>query len=383
MADRGYITWKPNKATKTEVNQILTRINYYQRRNLPAPSVRDLYYDLIGIYGHKKGKSLERQIYRLLRKMRRSKMIGFDAITDDSEASNTVKRYASPKDFYEEMEARAGTYEFDLRKNQPDFVIEVFTEGKGKVQQLHQLTRDYHIPVRSPGGYDSIAPKRELALRAAREWEKTRRQTYVLHCGDFDHDGVELFQVFTEDTYAFLVDHLPAEEDLDPEDVLAFKRILTTYEQATALPPERRATFDREQVKEKDHRGKRWPYPFSAQLESVGLENIIPVVKREIESLLDQDQLDKDREQSKEERKDILSQVGPLVEAAEDNDSKDSNDEEDGLVPAFVLDHLENVTHRQIYDLINGLEAKIGPRQRAVVIEEISHRLARRLRQYP
>ena len=79
-SDRGYITWTPNKQTKTEVDQLLTVINSYKARNLPAPTARDLYYDMIAIYGHRKAQSVNRKIYRLLRKMRRSRKIGFDAI---------------------------------------------------------------------------------------------------------------------------------------------------------------------------------------------------------------------------------------------------------------------------------------------------------------
>ncbi len=111
------------------------------------------------------------------------------------------------------------------------------------------------MSVRSPGGYDSIAPKRDLALRAAQEWEETGRQTHVLHCGDFDPDGLEVYKVFKEDALAFLDAHLPGGDD--PEDVLVIERILALPEHVRDLPPERRPYFDHGKVKSKNHRGQR------------------------------------------------------------------------------------------------------------------------------
>jgi len=284
QGDRGYITWKPNKRTKVEVEQLLTRLNFYLSRGLPAPTARDLFYDMHGIYGYPKTDAVRNKIYRLLRKMRRSKMIGFDAITDDSETAQSTKNYESPEDFFGQEERRAEAYALNLQANQP-CVLEVFTEGAGKVAQLYQLTRNYHIPTRSPGGYDAIAPKRNLALRAAWEWERTGKRTHVLHCGDFDPDGEEIFRVLVEDAYAFFEAHVPTGTDL--AEVLTFDRILTHYEQVIELSEERRATFDPYTVKAKDHRGQRWPHNFTAQLESVGLEVIVPTVRREIEELRD------------------------------------------------------------------------------------------------
>jgi hypothetical protein len=78
----------------------------------------------------------------------------------------------------------------------------VFCEGPGKVSQLFKLTRGYGMLARSPRRWDSIAPKRELALRAAREWKNTARQTRVLYLDDFDPDGVDEFLEAKEEAEA-------------------------------------------------------------------------------------------------------------------------------------------------------------------------------------
>jgi len=263
---------------------------------------------MVSVYGHQKSEKVRKKIYRLLRLMRRSKKIEFDDITDNSHTEIIADGYAGPLDFFGMVEREARAYQLGLSVNQP-CVVEVLCEGQGKVVQLFQLARHYGVPVRSPGGWDSIAPKRELALRAARVWEQTGRQTRVLHLGDFDPDGVGLFEVLREDSHAFLEAHILD----DPKDVLKFKRIMTHRGQ---IPQGREATFDRYEVKEKDHRGKRWPYEFTAQLESVPLEETLAIVRAEIEELLDLDQLREDREQSEVQRDEVLDLTLPLIEDA-------------------------------------------------------------------
>ncbi len=184
-------------------------------------------------------------------------------------------------------------------------------EGKGKVQQLRQISRDYHIAIRSPGGYDALNKKFNLALRAAREWNYNGRPSHILHMGDFDADGLEIFDVFCEDVLAFLDAHILD----DAEDVLTFKRIAVIPEQ---VPEERRKTFDKAKVKEKNYRGKRWPHPYDAQLESLGVERILEIAREEVENVLDLDQIERDKETSKPERERIRETMQRIAEEEEE-----------------------------------------------------------------
>jgi len=106
-SDRGLVYWNPQKKSITFIEQLLTVVNYYREHNYPAPTVRDVYYDMIGRYGYAKGKALNKKVYRLLRKMRRVNEgpgekynIPFSAITDDSNKSLVIATHKDPEGFW-------------------------------------------------------------------------------------------------------------------------------------------------------------------------------------------------------------------------------------------------------------------------------------------
>ena len=104
QGDRGFVDWKPQKKSIPFIEQILSVVNYYRGNGYPAPTVRDVYYDMIGWYGHKKGVELSRKVYRLICKMRRVRSgpykIPFSAITDDTPTSLVSKTYTAPTHFW-------------------------------------------------------------------------------------------------------------------------------------------------------------------------------------------------------------------------------------------------------------------------------------------
>src|SRR5215211_7605697 len=97
QGDRGYIDWTPRTDSKQLVEDILSVVHYYRDGDYPAPTVRDVYYDLLGWYGDSrgyiKGEKFKRSVYRLLSKMHRSFMVGFDEINDDSSDSLVVRTF--------------------------------------------------------------------------------------------------------------------------------------------------------------------------------------------------------------------------------------------------------------------------------------------------
>jgi hypothetical protein len=48
QGDRGYIDWTPRSDSKQLVEDILSVVHYYRDGGYPAPTVRDVYYDLLG-----------------------------------------------------------------------------------------------------------------------------------------------------------------------------------------------------------------------------------------------------------------------------------------------------------------------------------------------
>jgi hypothetical protein len=308
QGDRGFITWKPRSDSGKLVEHILSVVHYYRDNGYPAPTSRDVYYDLIGWYGkshgYKKSDKLKRKVYRLLCKMRRAGVVAFEEISDDSSDSLVTRTHRDPQHFWSDIRGRARTYNKDLTANQPKRII-IFTEGQGMVRQLYEVAKDYTIPVYSPGGWDSITLKHDTAARAVWEYENTGRKTVVLHTGDFDPDGVDLFRVFTEDVHAFI------EGFGEDPDILVFKRVMLLAHQ---VPEYGKTIFSRAELKEKDHRGQRWPYDFKAELQSLSLEDRLPIMREAIEAEVDLAQLEEDRRKNREEYQRVNATVRKLSE---------------------------------------------------------------------
>lgn len=305
QGDRGFVDWCPNAASKELPDQILSVLNSYREGGYPAPTVRDVYYRLLGLYEKTHGydkddPKFKRKVYRLLTKMRRVRSgrykVDFDEINDDSPTWLRSGGYDRPEDFWRALRSRAEVYKRDLLVGQPTRIV-VLTEGAGEVRQFQQVARDYHIPVYSGGGWDSLSLKYEIGRDVARDYERHGRRTLILHAGDFDPDGAWLYRAFVEDARAFAVD-LGA-----PGDAIATKRVMTHPEQ---VPPHGQKTIDRTQLKAMNHRGQRWPHEFKAEMQSIDLPERLRLMREAIEREVDHDaQLEDDRRRGDEEREAI------------------------------------------------------------------------------
>jgi hypothetical protein len=75
-------------------------------------------------------------------------------------------------------------------------------EAAGMVPQLARVADPFGITVMSGGGFDSLTDKYEFAAELADH----DRPTEVLHVGDHDPSGVNMFLAFLEDIEAFALD---------------------------------------------------------------------------------------------------------------------------------------------------------------------------------
>jgi hypothetical protein len=311
QGDRGFIDWKPDPKSEQLVERILTLVNYYTENGYPAPTVRYVFYDLLGQYGYAKSDSFKRSVYRFLRLMRRTRSekwgIRFDQINDDSFDTLSTRTHIDPADFWRDVSKRARTYHKDLTTNQPSRVV-VFTEGAGAVRQFYEVAKDYTIPVYSPGGWDSINLKYETARDALEEYEATGRQTVILHAGDFDPDGVDLFRVFGEDVHAF-VENL--DSGVSGAAVIAFKRVMLLPEQ---IAENKKTAIDPSTIKTKDHRGQRWAYSFKAELQALTLSERLVVMREAIEREVSRAQPEEDRRAHEEEYRRVQEDAARLAE---------------------------------------------------------------------
>jgi hypothetical protein len=236
--------------------------------------------------------------------------VGFDEITDDSSHSQVRSTFTDVPTFWGAVDAIAKNYQKDLTTNQPKR-IKVYTEGAGAVAQFNEVAKDYTIPVYSPGGWDSLGFKHETASGAVEEYKDTARQTIILHAGDFDADGVALFNVFCEDVWAFVYGEM---DDAAPEDVITFERVMLHADQ---VAENKRTPYDRATLKSKNFRGKNWPHDWKAELQALTLVERLGAMRAAIENHVDLDQLEADKQASGEEREEIKEVVDDLLEDEE------------------------------------------------------------------
>jgi hypothetical protein len=287
-------------------------IQTYRDAAVPAPTVRDVMYELRGRYGYKKTTAFNRKVYRLLSKMRRARLIGFDEIDDDSPTMATGRGYDDPAHFWRGVEIRASAFGRDLMQGQPQRVI-VLTEGAGKVRQFRSVTGRYDIPVYSGGGWESVRLKHDLAKDAADDWGGTGLPTLALHCGDFDPDGVAIFESGIDDVRAFVSDLAGVGPDA-AAGIFQVERLMLTEDQiAEQVPDEGVDAIDRSKIKAKDWRGQNWPYDYKCELEALRLPDRLEVLRSRLIQLVDQDQLQAVREQGRAERDEIKGVVARIL----------------------------------------------------------------------
>jgi hypothetical protein len=314
--DRGFIDWSPNARSGPMPDQILSVIQNYRDQGVPAPTVRDVMYEVRSRYGYKKTEAFKRKVYRLLTKMRRVRggpyKIGFDEIDDDSPTKRTGRGYPSPESFWRGIRYRAQYYSRDLTQRQLQRVI-VLTEGAGKVRQFRTVTTDYDIPVFSGGGWESVKFKRDLAQDACEEYYfGSGRPTLAFHCGDFDPDGLEIFYAGIDDVRSF-ISGLARRPAADPEEIFQVERLMLLPEQAELLPDEDKDFIDRAELKDFDYRGHKWPYDYKCELEALGVRERLEMLRSRIDEVVDRDQLQRVREQGEQERVEIMAEIDELM----------------------------------------------------------------------
>jgi len=353
--------------------------------------------------------------------MRRSKNIplSFDDVDDDTEtALPGGGDDESPEAWLSELPGAASAYDRDWSEGQPLNVV-VLTEGAGKVRQFSTVAEDYGVSVRSGGGWESVDYKHALARAACREYfsDGSQRPTVYLHCGDFDADGVALYESGVEDVLAFVSGMIP--DGYDAHEIVSFERVMLTEDQILEHVPDQNLDFlDRSKIKAKDHRGRRWYgdqaarglRPFKCELEALSLETRLEIVREAIERYVDLDQLQRVKDRAERERTMLGEVIGGHVddmvadarerapeldreldhgqaatvrEQAEPSGAEASVEPEpapleadEGVIPADFVDHMKDVLEMHVTDRILAVGAS-GP-QLTELTEEMQKRIARR-----
>ena len=290
--EKGYALWKPQKKTRIVLAAVKAIIAMYQAE-LPL-TARQIFYRLVGAYGYPKTEAAYERLTNYLVRARRARLIDFEAIRDDGASVMREQHYSGEEAFYSEIRAMGRRYERDKLATQ-DKDVRVYCEAAGMMPQLRRVTRRYSVPVYSCSGFDSLTAKQELASEVLEAWTYRGRPTVILHLGDHDPSGETIFDAIAADVYAFLEVDAPG---FDPRQIAIFERVALTEDQIGEYD------LPTDPAKESSH-SAGWGNRRACQLEALEPNVLAQILAQAIESHLDVEVLQADREAEKQERRNI------------------------------------------------------------------------------
>lgn len=281
---RGYIAnYNPQARTVALLDEVKAVLEEY-RDYLPL-TARQIYYRLIGAYGHPKTEAFYGNLCEHLANARRGGMIPFEAIRDDGVTTINRRYFVDEDDFRWHLRTLARGYRRDLMATQP-FHVEVWCEAAGMLQQLESVAHRYAIRVFSSGGFDSLTAKKDIADRII----AVGKPAIILHLGDHDPSGESIFRSSAEDVSAFVLADRP-----NATVTVEFRRVALTAAQVQEY------SLPTAPAKASDSRSRAWEGG-TCQLEALSPRQIADILDEAIRDCLVLERLEGDREVEAEER---------------------------------------------------------------------------------
>lgn len=202
--DFGYKLYRPNTETRYWLERAQAVLVEYQDE-LPL-TVRQIFYRLVASDGYDKTEKAYGKLAKMLTRARRASIvkgntcpnIPFAAIRDDKLRARQAQFFEDADSFAQSIRDAAESYLLDHQEGQPR-VIEMWCEAQGMMPVLDGIAAPYSIRVSSSGGYDSITTKHNLAQRVAERAQEQKLPTLLLHVGDFDGSGEDMFMNMEKD----------------------------------------------------------------------------------------------------------------------------------------------------------------------------------------
>lgn len=294
---KGFAPWRPQDKTVVIISQVKEVLNEY-RTELPL-AARQIFYRLVGAYSYKKDERAYERLTNILVRARRARIVPFDSIRDDGASVMEPLHFNSVEDFYRHVRELGEDFERNKLANQK-LDVRIYCEAAGMMPQISRVSSRYSVPVYSCSGFDSLTAKYDLVKDIAEASTYRGRRTVVLHLGDYDPSGENIFDVIAEDVHAFLLSIIPHK---DPRDVALFRRV--------ALTPEliREHNLPESPPKPSDSRSKQWGARQTCQLEALPPDVLADLLDSEIRGYLDAGILEADREAEIPERRTIAREL--------------------------------------------------------------------------
>lgn len=193
---RGFIDgWAP----KAHVADLIDQVSYIINASDILPlTLRQIFYMLVSNNEYDKTEKAYKRLCETMNKARRARMIDMDSIRDDGLTRVNSAGYRSGESFISTIKWTAENFELD-RQSVQDTKLYLWCEAGGMVPQLAAAVEEWHVPVLSSGGFDSVTTKHNLAQELS-----SAGHVVVLHLGDHDPSGVHMFGSLDEDLQAFI-----------------------------------------------------------------------------------------------------------------------------------------------------------------------------------
>jgi hypothetical protein len=247
--DRGYIDWRPQKRSRAKLEAVLSVLTTYHDQ-LPL-TVRQIFYILVAGLVIKKTKNEYDNLAYLLRKARRARLIPFAHIHDQgSVLPYSLNGWDHANDLSGLIQGVVANFKLDPQLGQWRRLV-VWCEAAGMLAQLRRVCDPYGVHVISGGGLDSVSDKWRFTQLVA------NAQFEVLHIGDLDRHGEDIFTALAEDVQAF-----DGYKNVDfvrlavTEEQVADLRLISSVDdelviQAEAIPPDVLARIVDEAIRER------------------------------------------------------------------------------------------------------------------------------------
>lgn len=197
MSDRGFITWMPRGEVAQRLDMIRAVLAEYDAY-LPL-TMRQVFYRAVGQYGYDKTEQAYKRLLYTAAKARRAGLLDFSHVRDDGVTVQAPHGFAGLADFEDAIKDAAKRYSRERQSGQSRRII-LLCEAAGMVPQMARVAHEYGVEVRSSGGYDSVTAKYELATHIV----QLDMPVVLLHLGDLDPSGEDIFTTVKEDVGAFV-----------------------------------------------------------------------------------------------------------------------------------------------------------------------------------
>jgi hypothetical protein len=157
----------------------------------------------------------------MLNRARRAEQVPWSAIRDDGFEIKQPTAWDDVDDVLAAFRATIDDFRLDRQRDQPRRLL-MAVEAEGMLPQIVRVAEPFGIPAVASGGFDSVTAKYSLS-----EFLGVIPMVEVLHIGDHDKEGKDIFKSLSEDVRKLCADY--------GWSVPEFTRLAVTAEQITAL----------------------------------------------------------------------------------------------------------------------------------------------------